>query len=181
MPASVSRRSVVAMRQSYVLLHERPPHHDHAPLRRGHEAELLVQAPHRLVPLLALGEEPLEAARANRSGYLGALERACDPTSAPVAPRGGEPVEALLAGDVQARVAHNLLAREREEEELGQLGRLVDLLGPPPVQRRDAGATGAVPAGLRGTPLHGPYAAPAPDPPARPDLPRVVPPGELEP
>src|SRR5438132_8967304 len=154
MPASVSRRSVVAMRQSYVLLHDWPPHHDGAVLGRGHEAELLVQPAHGLVPLLALGEQAPEAAGPDDGRDLGALERGGDSAAPPVAPGGRQRVEALLPERVQCRVADDLLAGERDEAELGLLARLVDLLRLPLVEGLDAGRAGDVLVGLGGDHVH---------------------------
>src|ERR1044071_293259 len=54
-------------------LGQRPPDHNGAPLGSRQEAELLVQAPHRLVALLALGQEPIEPFTLGR-GDLGVLE-----------------------------------------------------------------------------------------------------------
>src|SRR4249919_656802 len=104
----------------------RPAHDDHAPLGRGDEAELLVQAPHRLVPLLALGQEPPEPGLLGRRD-LRAFQRSGHSSPPPVPPRGGQAVERLLAACLESRVADHLVAREGEEAELRPPVRLVDL------------------------------------------------------
>src|SRR5947208_12881906 len=148
MPASVSRRSVVAIVPSYALLHDWPSHHDHAPFGGRDVAELLVQPAHRLVSLFALGQQPAVAARTDHGSDLGALERGADAATTPVAPGGSQRVEALPAGRVQGRVADDFLAHERDEAQLGPLGRLVDLLGAPLVEGLDSGRSGDVLVGL---------------------------------
>src|SRR5205823_4110072 len=81
---------------------------------------------------------------------LGALERGADAATTPVAPGGSQRVEALPAGRVQGRVADDFLAHERDEAQLGPLGRLVDLLGAPLVEGLDSGRSGDVLVGLDG-------------------------------
>src|SRR5215203_2516794 len=103
MPESVSRRSsavaIAAIVRGTSLREERPLHHHGAPFRRGHVAELLVQATHRLVPFLALRDESPEAGGL-RGGDLGALQRAGDAAPAPVAARRRQPVVCLVAEDL---------------------------------------------------------------------------------
>src|SRR6266511_3311940 len=69
-------------------------------------------------------------------------------------PRRREPVVRLVAEDLQGRVADDVVARERDEAELGPAGRPVDLVGAPLLERRDAFRAGDVLPGLDGDDEH---------------------------
>src|SRR5437016_8857729 len=136
------------MRQSYAVLCHRPAHHEGAPFRSRDEAELLVELPHRLVALLALGEEALEACLL-RSPDLGALQGAGDPAATPVAPRHRQAVKGLFAVHLQAGVADDLVSDKRQEDELRAAARVVDLVRTPALEALSAGRARNVLVALR--------------------------------
>src|SRR5207248_2577787 len=98
---------------------------------------LLVQSPHRLVSLLALGQQPFEPG-ALRGGDLGALQCGCDAAPAPVAPSRREAVMRFVAEDLKCGIADDLVARERDEAELGPASGPVDLVRAPLLERLHA-------------------------------------------
>src|SRR5206468_3180131 len=93
-------------------------------------AQRLVEVPHRLVVLVALGLQPFQAGRLC-GGDLGELERTGDAETAPRAADRGEPVEGAGWEDVERGRADDLVDGEGKESELGAAAGPVDLVGAP--------------------------------------------------
>src|ERR671934_439001 len=152
-PAFAARACPAGGRRSPSKYGDWSPNHHCAPLRGRDEAECLVQPPHRLVALLALGQQALEACALGR-GDLGALQCRRNASAAPVTPGDGEAMEGAPALRQQEGVADHLVFGEREEAELRETIGPVDVHCPPALIALRAGRAGDVLVGLHRKGIH---------------------------